>query len=116
MQNKGRYYEQVAERYLRHQGLKTVARNEHCGRREIDLIMRDRQYWVFVEVKYRQNEQYGGALMALGTSQMKRLRQAASYYLAHQRIDEAQAPCRFDVVCITGNGDQEQLQWIKNAF
>lgn len=116
MRSKGQHYEAIAERYLQQRGLITVAKNEYCGHRELDLIMRDHEYWVFVEVKFRKTEQFGGAVMALSQPQRRRLRQAASYYLVKNHINEAGTPCRFDLVCITGEGSTAELQWFQNAF
>ena len=57
----GDQYEAFARRYLEREGLTFVAANVACRTGEIDLIMRDQQTWVFVEVRYRRNANFGGA-------------------------------------------------------
>ncbi|MBT1445334.1 YraN family protein [Shewanella sp. JM162201] len=107
--NTGQLAEDNALSYLCNQGLKLEARNVRYPFGELDLVMRDGRTWVFVEVKYRTPKGFGDAVEALSFAQQQRLRRAASHYLQRQHID---APCRFDVVAISGT----QLQWIKDAF
>lgn len=56
--NKGEHFELIAEQYLVKQGLTPVTRNFHCKYGEIDLIMREAQVLVFVEVKYRDSKNF----------------------------------------------------------
>lgn len=105
----GQRAEAQAQAYLEQQGLTFVERNVRYPFGEIDLIMRQQKYWVFVEVKYRSASQYGGALQALSAAQMGRIRMAASQYLQQHRLD---APCRFDVVAI----EDTQIHWLIDAF
>lgn len=110
----GKAAEQLAAQFLQQQGLVVVARNvrSRCG--EIDIIARDGDYWVFVEVKWRQREDYGGAAAALSAAQSQRIRRSASLYLQQQRLQESRTLCRFDVVLVTTN--QQQCTWLRNAF
>ena len=57
----GLHYERQAEKYLQQQGLNLILRNYQCKVGEIDLIMRDQKTLVFVEVRYRRSNHYGGA-------------------------------------------------------
>ena len=96
----GRYGEKKALRYLKKQGLRPVARNVHCGRNEIDLIVKDKQYIIFVEVKARSFDTMDEALLqrpALAVDAAKRTRtvQAAKEYL---RVHPHALCPRFDVV------------------
>ena len=59
--NKGQYYEQQARSFLEQQGLLFVSANYRCRQGEIDLIMREHQTLVFVEVRYRAQTSHGGA-------------------------------------------------------
>ena len=79
--------------------------------REIDLIMRDGESMVFVEVRFRQSDAFGGALESITRSKRRRLIAAANAWLQQTRC---RAPARFDVVTVTG--DNGAPEWIKNAF
>ena len=105
----GQLAESRAQHYLEQQGLTFVERNVRYPFGEIDLIMRHKNHWVFVEVKYRSANLYGGALQALSRAQITRIRKAASHYLQLHRLD---VPCRFDVIAI----ETEQIHWLIDAF
>lgn len=105
----GQQAETLAQRYLEQQGLTFVERNVRYPFGEIDLVMRHQKYWVFVEVKFRSTNQFGGALQALSKAQIGRIRKAASHYLQIQRLD---VPCRFDVIAM----DEGQIHWLVDAF
>ena len=66
----GQQAESLAQGYLEQQGLTFVERNVRYPFGEIDLIMRHKKYWVFVEVKYRSANQFGGAIQALSKAQI----------------------------------------------
>jgi putative endonuclease len=102
--------EASARRYLEAQGLVFVTGNFNCRHGEIDLVMRDGGTLIFVEVRYRASERFGGAAASVDSRKRARLTAAAGYYLARHRTD---LPCRFDVVAI---GPGEQIRWIKHAF
>ncbi len=106
---KGQHGELQARNYLQQQGLTFVEQNVRFAFGELDLVMRQQSFWVFVEVKLRTNPNFGGAVSAVSAGQIQRIRKAANYYLQQNRI---QAPCRFDVIAIDGN----HIQWIKGAF
>lgn len=106
----GRDAEARAETLLRSKGLRVVARNYRCHGGEIDLIMRDADHLVFVEVRYRSHGDFGGALSSVGAVKQKRLIRAAQHYLSTTRW---QGPCRFDVVGFDPGAD---ARWIRDAF
>ncbi len=108
----GALFESLALQYLQQQGLGLVLRNFRCRYGEIDLICRSAEHWVFVEVKYRQHSHFGGAVAAVTLQKQQKLARTASYFLQQQR---SQAPCRFDVVAISGAAPY-RIEWIKNAF
>lgn len=101
--------EDQALHHLLAQGLQLVQRNFLCKGGEIDLIMRDREFLVFVEVRKRSNGQFGGALASVTASKQKRLVHAAQVYLKNLKTQPA---CRFDLVAI----EAEQLLWLKNII
>ncbi len=79
---------------------------------EIDLIMRDQDTLVFVEVRARSSSNWGGALGSINASKQKKISKTAEHYLQTYFRASAYPPCRFDVIAIKG----EQLEWFKAAF
>ena len=78
--------------------------------------MRDNSGLVFVEVRYRKDHSYGGALESIDRRKQRKLRAAAEHYMQtrHNTVD---LPCRFDVILITGSpDDQGEVDWITNAL
>lgn len=108
---KGAAAETLAAAFLQCQGLEITARNYRCRFGEIDLIARDGKTLVFVEVRQRKNEDFGGAAASITHGKRTRLLRTARHYLA-QRRDER--PCRFDAVLLSG--EPPQVEWIQNAF
>lgn len=106
--------EQRAERFLRERGLRTLARNyrRKCG--EIDLVMRDRDTLIFVEVRLRTHLRCGTASESVTYSKQQRLIRTARWYLAEHRVNE-NFNCRFDVVAYDGSLEKSP-EWIQNAF
>jgi putative endonuclease len=102
--------EQIACRYLEGQGLRLLARNHRCRHGEIDLVMRDADTLVFVEVRYRRSRYYGTAAESVDAYKQRRLTAAAGHYLQGH---PSPLPCRFDVVAIE-SGDA--IDWIRDAF
>lgn len=105
----GQVAEYNARQYLEQRGLTFVEQNVRYRFGEIDLVMKDGCDWVFVEVKYRSESHYGGAVNALSAAQTQRIRKAASHYIQLNRID---AVCRFDVIAANPQG----VDWIRDAF
>lgn len=110
----GQEQEQQACDYLTVRGLQLIKKNYQCKVGEIDLIMRDKETLVFVEVRYRKQNSYGGGLESVTRDKQRKIIRTAQYYLQTERCEEE--PCRFDVVAITPNMAQEKIQWIKDAF
>lgn len=113
MNEQGKYYEQLALAYLQQQGLQLITQNFSCKVGEIDLIMRQQHCWVFVEVKYRASNAYGGALAAVSRSKQQKVLRAVQYYQQLHRLN--QQPCRIDVLAIEGLPPY-QYTWLQNAF
>ncbi len=112
---RGNDAELATARYLRKQGLTIDRRNFHCRRGELDIIARDHETVVFVEVRARRNNAMVNPIESIGYSKQRRLISAASYYIHRFRLHEQ--PCRFDVVGVTVQSDgTHQFQWIRNAF
>jgi putative endonuclease len=115
-QQSGKDAESQALKHLQQQGLRLLAQNWLCKRGELDLVMLDGDTVVFVEVRYRQHTQWGGALGSIDARKHQKLILAAQYFL--QRESRwANHPCRFDVVAIDGaTGTAPLLNWLRNAF
>lgn len=110
----GNRAETLACNYLQHHGLTLVTRNFYCRRGEIDLIMRDHESLVFVEVRYRRQTRYGHAAETVVRSKQVRIIRCAQYYMHfhHAWNDGA----RFDVVSIEGEPGDPAITWLKDAF
>jgi putative endonuclease len=106
----GEQYEREAEAFLIRAGLTLVTRNWRCRLGEIDLIMRDGPTLVFVEVRKRGSERFGGALASIGTQKRARLERAIGLYLSTLTTTP---PCRVDAVLFERVGHP---QWEKNIF
>ena len=101
--------EEQALSYLLGQGLSLVERSFLCKGGEIDLIMRDQQHLVFVEVRKRRDARFGGAKASVTQAKQRRMVHAAQVYLKQLT---RQPPCRFDLLAI----ENEQVQWLKNII
>ncbi len=110
--NKGAEAEQLAATFLLRQGLKLVETNYRCRFGEIDLVFNDQKTLVFVEVRLRGNEAFGGAAASITASKRHKLVLAARHYLQQLHTSPA---CRFDVVLLRGLRDND-IEWIRNAF
>jgi len=100
--------EERAARHLVARGLQVLARNFRVKGGEIDIVCRDGDVTVFVEVRRRASADFGGAGASITATKQKRLILAARHWLARH----GDADCRFDCILIDG----EHLEWIKDAF
>jgi len=114
--DKGQITESYAEQYLSKQGLTLIERNFHSRQGEIDLIMLDGDTYVFIEVKYRKNKEFGGAIAAVSASKQKKVKHCVTFYLHQNGLNEYNTPCRVDVVALEGDIAQPDVTWLKNAF
>ena len=107
--------ELMAEQFLQAKGYRIVARNLRTQLGELDIIAEDNGVLVFIEVKGRATEAFGGALLAVNRRKQAKLVKLASQYLARHHLSDRL--CRFDVVLVQGlpsaGGRIEHLQ---NAF
>ena len=111
-------YECRAARWLRdQQGLPLVARNFRGKTGEIDIIARDGEHLVFVEVRARSNPRYASAAASVDRRKQQRLLRTAHLFLrAHPEL--AALPCRFDVITFDPpqSGTEPGIRWIRGAF
>lgn len=102
-----------AHEFLKGQGLISVVSNYRCKMGEIDLIMRDKTHLIFIEVRARTNNRFGGALASITHDKRKKLQKTALHYLSANRLHE-KFPVRFDVVAI--DGQTREITWLQNVF
>lgn len=111
----GQAGESAAEEYLRRKGYRILARNLRSSLGELDLVAEDGQVLVFVEVKARRTDAFGGAIYAVHHRKQEKLIQLAAQYLARHHIKDRL--CRFDVVLLQGpNAIAPYIEHIQNAF
>lgn len=108
---KGAAYEQAAIAYLQSQGMAILEHNYRNRRGEIDIIGRDGEYIVFIEVKYRRDDSKGDPVEAVNYSKQRTICRVADYYRMMHHIGDF-TPVRYDVVAICG----ENIMWYQNAF
>lgn len=115
-QNTGQEAEQTACHYLLTQGLSLLEKNYRCPRGEIDLIMRDSNTVVFVEVRYRRDTRFGTGAETVDRRKQNKLLATAAHYL-QQNPKAARNACCFDVISLTANDrGEQQMDWFPDAF
>ncbi len=110
----GASYEALAARHLESNGLNLLARNVRSRGGELDLVAEQGRTLVFVEVRFRACDQFGGACASVDRYKQRRLVRAAQQFLARNPT-LAQRPCRFDLVAIDG-AEPPKLEWLRDAF
>ena len=114
-QRLGKEAEAAAERLLRQKGYRILDRNVRVGRGELDIVARVGETLIFVEVKARRTNCYGGVAHAVTARKERQLIQLAARYLTRHRL-EGQF-CRFDVLLYdAGDPVSPILEHIENAF
>jgi putative endonuclease len=103
--------EQLAKDYLLTQGLSFIEENYRVKLGEIDLIFKDAEQWVFVEVKYRETNSHGHAAEMFTMAKKRKLTRAIMCYLQSLDLNCHHTPMRIDLLAIDG----EKINWIKNV-
>lgn len=88
-QVKGKEGEIIATKYLAHLGYKIICNNFRCMQGEIDIIAKDKNEIVFIEVKTRENRRYGEARDAVNEKKQKHIKDAIKYYLYKNKMEDA---------------------------
>jgi putative endonuclease len=112
----GRKGEETAARYLEKNGYRIICRNYSCRLGEIDIVAKEKDIIVFVEVRSRSGAEYGLAQESVTGRKQFKLRQLAWQYLKAE--GKTSAGCRFDVIAVLfdGEGRVKRLEHIENAF
>ena len=107
--------ETAALRYLRRRGFVIVGTRVRLLRGEVDIIARDGETLVFVEVKARKGEGFGRPEESVTPAKQRQIRKVAECYLAKKKLRDV--PCRFDVVAVRCDGScGEVIEHIEDAF
>ena len=107
--------EALAARFLQAQGLTVIGRNLRWKDGELDLVCEHGDTLVFVEVRMRRNDRYGGAAASVGAAKQARVIRAAQHWLAAQGRRMQARPARFDVIAMR-TLDAQGIEWIRDAF
>lgn len=113
---RGARWESFACRHLSDRGLEIIARGYRCRLGELDIVCRDGETLVIVEVRARSTGAYTTALGSISRGKRRRIVNAARYFLM-RNPQWFHRPLRFDVVAIDGvDTDEPRLTWVRNAF
>lgn len=110
----GKVGEDLACRELERRGYVIVARRYRCRAGELDIVARDGRTLVFVEVKTRGGQRFGGGAEAVTTWKQQRIVRLALEYIARERL--AGCPCRFDVVVVAFHDGRPAIEVYQGAF
>ncbi len=110
----GKLGEELAFKKVKRLGYKCIARNYRCALGEIDLIAKDGDCLVFIEIKTRRGRSLGSIKEAIDKRKKRQLSKVALAYLKSNNSCDVKS--RFDVVAISLNQDKEQIEVIQNAF
>ena len=106
--------EELATRKVKRLGYKCIERNYRCSLGEIDLIAKDKDCLVFIEIKTRKGRSTGFAKEAVNQRKMRQISKVALSYMKSNNCCDTRA--RFDVVAVNITGDREEIEVIKDAF
>ena len=107
----GRSGENIAAQHLEQQGYTILERNYRLRIGEVDIIARDGEYLVFIEVKTRRSRKFGSPFEAVDVRKQQKIVKIASAYLQGK-----ERPVRFDVVAVHLNEKDVRVEVLKNAF
>jgi len=110
----GKEGEDLALRKLESIGYRCIERNYRCALGEVDLVARDGETLVFVEIKMRKGKSLDYAKEAVHARKQRQISKVALAYMKRNGCEEAKA--RFDVVVIQQKGLDQHIEVIRNAF
>ncbi len=109
----GKYGEWLARRYLKKKGYTILHHNYKTPIGEIDIIAKDGDKVVFVEVKTRKNDSFGRPIESINYKKRKKILHSALIYMKRLRDNPA---VRFDIISINLEGNQKKIEHIIDAF
>jgi len=110
----GKKGEDLAVRFLKKKGYQIIDRNYACKMGEMDIIAKEKDTLVFVEVKTRTSTTFGPPQLAVNPTKQMQLSKVALSFLKAKKLEDAKA--RFDVVAILLGPKGEEIELIKDAF
>ena len=113
-QNFGKKSELIATTHLKKHGYKILEQNYRTKLGEIDIIAKDQDTLVFVEVKARSSNRFGNPKWAVTPKKQRKVSMVALLYIKSTKQSNVKA--RFDVVAISSAKDNPSIEIIKNAF
>ena len=113
----GKKGEDIALSYLTEKGYELVARNYRFSRYgELDLVMRDGKYLVFIEVRTKKNKLYGSPLETIDYDKRRQIEKMAQLFLVKEKLSQ-DTFCRFDAVgIILSDNSEPEIEHIQDAF
>jgi putative endonuclease len=112
----GKQAENMAKHYLEQQGLVYLMQNYRCRSGEIDLVMRDQQTLVFIEVKYRSRTDFGAAIEYFHASKRRKFESAIAHYLHQHKLNPSNIDHRIDIVGLDSDArGQTKYTWLQNV-
>jgi putative endonuclease len=113
----GKKGEDIALSYLTEKGYELVARNYRFSRYgELDLVMRDGKYLVFIEVRTKKNKLYGSPLETIDYDKRRQIEKMAQLFLVKEKLSQ-DTFCRFDAIgIILSNNNEPEIEHIQDAF
>ncbi len=109
----GREGEEIAIKFLKKNGYKIIEQNYKVPLGEIDIIAKDGDTLVFIEVKARESLEFGRPFEAVNYTKMKKITKAALSYI--KKFKET-PPCRFDVLSVYFKDKRPEIELIRDAF
>lgn len=110
----GRIGENIIADYITKLGYKVVERNFECNQGEIDIIAKDKEELVFIEVKTRTDISYGEASEAVTDNKKRHLINSIKYYIYKQKLENQ--PIRIDVAEVYIKCGKVKINYIKQAI
>lgn len=110
----GKDGEGLAVKYLKSNGFKILNKNFRCAIGEIDIVAKEKDTIVFIEVKTRKSDDFTEPFESIGKRKQNKIRNLAEYYL--QEKDCSDCEIRFDVLSIVSDGQNNKIEHITNAF
>jgi putative endonuclease len=111
----GQAAELYARGFLEHRGLQHLLSNYCCKVGELDIVMRDQDILVIVEVRYRTHAHFGGAAASISQQKQQRISRATQQLL-RTNAAWSRLALRFDVVALTGTPPNTHVDWRRRAF
>lgn len=113
MKTLGHKGEDIAASYLKKKGYKILHRNYKTPLGEADIIAKEKNIIVFIEVKARSSDAFGQPFEAVNYRKQEKLKKIALYYLKHNKIE---LPVRFDVISIISKDGKNEVKHMAEAF